>query len=546
MTRSSSAASYGVTSARSSASSGDVVVSMRKPWRLRALAEHGDDVLVIVDDQHVGRIFLQGEPRAVGRLSLSTIYFRGSSVDCLAPGMSPTPASTSSSDAARARRHHAGPARLPPARRCCCCPRIAAGGDTPCHYPTLVYFHEHLLPHGRLHGWYPGAYLGHPLLLYYFPLPFLIMSALAPLPGPPGRLQAGTALGGVFLLPLLTYASFRLMGFRFPGPLLGAAAALVFLLRRGEPHLGRDAGQHADRRVLLHLRDRPGRPLPGRRLPRLRARRSALRRRPSLLAVTALAHGYAVCGRACPPPSSSTARAARGGRSRWLAAVAGLAFALAALLPGPAPRRLGLDDALRRRLDHHLARATCSRRSCWPLFVAALVGLVATLVLRRRCGGADHRLLFLAHAALVGAGPRRRRARPRHHRRALRALRPARAGAGWRGRASGSGAGAPCAAGRLAALGVVLARHLCTATPRSRVPALLGRLELHGAGGQGAAGRPSATWPSAPRDGGRPARGGRVQHRAREGRLHPHVRDAAATSRGRSDAGGRVQPGQPA
>jgi hypothetical protein len=44
-------------------------------------------------------------------------------------------------------------------------PTIAAGGDTQCHYPTAVYFHEHLLPHLRFHGWYPGAYLGHPLLL---------------------------------------------------------------------------------------------------------------------------------------------------------------------------------------------------------------------------------------------------------------------------------------------------------------------------------------------------------------------------------------------
>ena len=50
-------------------------------------------------------------------------------------------------------------------------PTITAGGDTPCHYPTAAWFHERLLPALRLHGWYPGAYLGHPLLLYYFPLP---------------------------------------------------------------------------------------------------------------------------------------------------------------------------------------------------------------------------------------------------------------------------------------------------------------------------------------------------------------------------------------
>src|SRR5574342_20062 len=88
-------------------------------------------------------------------------------------------------------------------------PTIAAGGDTPCHYPTAVWFHEHLLPRWRLHGWYPGAYLGQPLLLYYFPLPFLIMSSVAPLIGMPAAFKVGTALG-VFLLPICTYVSFRL------------------------------------------------------------------------------------------------------------------------------------------------------------------------------------------------------------------------------------------------------------------------------------------------------------------------------------------------
>src|SRR6267143_1676067 len=79
-------------------------------------------------------------------------------------------------------------------------PTLSAGGDTPCHYPTAVFFDEQLLPRLRLHGWYPGAYLGHPLLLYYFPLPFLVMSALAPLTGMPVAFKLGTALG-VLLLP---------------------------------------------------------------------------------------------------------------------------------------------------------------------------------------------------------------------------------------------------------------------------------------------------------------------------------------------------------
>src|SRR6185436_603055 len=60
---------------------------------------------------------------------------------------------------------------------------VMAGGDTPCHYPTAAFLREQLLPRFRVHGWYPGAYLGHPLLLYYFPLPFLVMAALEPFVG---------------------------------------------------------------------------------------------------------------------------------------------------------------------------------------------------------------------------------------------------------------------------------------------------------------------------------------------------------------------------
>jgi hypothetical protein len=116
-------------------------------------------------------------------------------------------------------------------------PTITAGGDTPCHYPTLVWLYERLLPALRLHGWYPGAYLGQPLLLYYFPLPFLLMSALAPAVGLPVAFKLGTVLG-VFLLPVLAYASFRLMRLPFPAPLLGAATALLFLFVEENPIWG--------------------------------------------------------------------------------------------------------------------------------------------------------------------------------------------------------------------------------------------------------------------------------------------------------------------
>ena len=63
------------------------------------------------------------------------------------------------------------------------------------------------------------------------------MSCLAPLFGMPVAFKLGTVLG-VFLLPLLVYASFRLMRLAFPAPLLGASAALVFLYLEDNPIWG--------------------------------------------------------------------------------------------------------------------------------------------------------------------------------------------------------------------------------------------------------------------------------------------------------------------
>jgi len=279
-------------------------------------------------------------------------------------------------------------------------PTITAGGDTPCHYPTADWFHNHLLPQLRLHGWYPGAYLGHPLLLYYFPLPFLIMSALAPLTGLPVAFKLGTA-AGIFLMPLLAYASFRLIGFRFPAPLLGAAATLVFLFLEENPIwggtiastlTGEFAYTYGTGLALLFLGV----------VYRAYSRGWSPWIPAAVLAVTALAHGYAVLW-AGFSAAYFLFHARRPGRTLgWLAMVGGLAFAVAGFWLLPLLAGWGwttpYDDPW----------ITVSPRNLfppllWPLFVAALGGLAATLALRRALGGPDHRLLFLLHAALVAA-----------------------------------------------------------------------------------------------------------------------------------------------
>ena len=279
-------------------------------------------------------------------------------------------------------------------------PTIAAGGDTPCHYPTAEWFHTHLLPHLRFHGWYPGAYMGHPLLLYYFPLPFLLMSALAPFVGLPVAFKLGTVLG-VFLLPLLAYASFRLMGFRFPAPLVAAAAALLFLFLEENPIwggtlastlTGEFAYTYGIGLAVLFLGV----------AYRAYARGWSPWIPAALLAVTALAHGYAVlwAGLSATYFLFHARRPAR--TFGWLALVGALAFALAGFWLLPLLSGWGwttpYDDPW----------ITVSPRNffpplLWPLFLAALAGLGATIALRRRLGGPDHRILFLLHAALAAA-----------------------------------------------------------------------------------------------------------------------------------------------
>jgi hypothetical protein len=287
-------------------------------------------------------------------------------------------------------------------------PTIGAGGDTPCHYPTAAFFLDSLLPQLRLHGWYPGAYLGQPLLLYYFPLPFLLMAALAPATGLPVAFKLGTALG-VFLLPFCAYLGMRLLGLRFPGPLFGGAAAFAFLLVEENPIWGGTlastlAGEFAYTYgtglalVFLGL------------VYRSYARGDGPWAPAAALALTALGHGYAVLW-AGLSSSFFLYGARRPARAlSWLAAVAGLSAALAAfwLLP--------LLSAWGWTTPFNDAWITVEwkqlfPRALLPLYVVAVVGLVVTLWTARRSGGADRRLLYLWHAALVGvalaaAGPR--------------------------------------------------------------------------------------------------------------------------------------------
>ena len=286
-------------------------------------------------------------------------------------------------------------------------PTVAAGGDTPCHVPTLAYFYDKLLPHLRFHGWYPGAYLGHPVLLYYFPLAFVAMSALVPLVGLPAAFKIGSVLG-VFALPLLTYAAFRLMGFRSPTPLLGAGAAFVFLFCEENPIWGGTIAStltgefsytYGIALAVLFLGV----------TYRAYSRGSSPWGPAVVLAATALAHGYAVLWAGLSAAYFLYASRRPGRTLGWLAFLAAAAFALAAFWLLPLLSSWGwttpYDDPWITVAPRNLLPPLL-----WPLIGLAVLGVGWTLVLARRTGGPDHRLMFLLHSAamamaLAAAGP---------------------------------------------------------------------------------------------------------------------------------------------
>ena len=111
------------------------------------------------------------------------------------------------------------------------------GGDMGSHYFTAEYLRNHLLPQWKISGWCQGNLAGFPMLQYYFPLPFLLMSALS-LAVPLEIAFKLVAVLGTFLLPLCTYGFLRLLGRGFPIPALGAAFTLPFLFMEGNSMWG--------------------------------------------------------------------------------------------------------------------------------------------------------------------------------------------------------------------------------------------------------------------------------------------------------------------
>src|SRR4051812_40716164 len=76
-----------------------------------------------------------------------------------------------------------------------------AGGDMGAHVWQPAYLRDHLLPHGRLTGWTPDWYDGFPTLVFYFPLPSLLI-VLVSVIVPYGVAFKLVSVSGLLALPL--------------------------------------------------------------------------------------------------------------------------------------------------------------------------------------------------------------------------------------------------------------------------------------------------------------------------------------------------------
>ena len=103
-----------------------------------------------------------------------------------------------------------------------------AGGDTSSQYIYADYMKNYLLPHGKVSGWFPGAYAGFPVFQFYFFPPFLLAALMGYLIPLKVAFKIVTILG-IFSLPITAFFAMKFMRFGFPAPITAAVFTLPFL-----------------------------------------------------------------------------------------------------------------------------------------------------------------------------------------------------------------------------------------------------------------------------------------------------------------------------
>jgi hypothetical protein len=102
------------------------------------------------------------------------------------------------------------------------------GGDMVGYYYMTYYARYYLLPNLKILGWSPGWFAGFPMFQFYFPLTFVLAALLGFIIPVHISFKLMTVLG-IFLMPICTYFSFKLMRFKFPIPIIAGIVSLQLL-----------------------------------------------------------------------------------------------------------------------------------------------------------------------------------------------------------------------------------------------------------------------------------------------------------------------------
>ncbi len=116
----------------------------------------------------------------------------------------------------------------------------ATGGDTGSHFYPLYALVKHGLPNLSLRVWNPGNLMGEPLLLHYFPGPYLIMAFLS-LFMPLGLAFNLGTIAPLFAFPVCVMAGLKGLGYKLHTALLAALVSFVYVFNESHSMWGANA-----------------------------------------------------------------------------------------------------------------------------------------------------------------------------------------------------------------------------------------------------------------------------------------------------------------
>lgn len=133
----------------------------------------------------------------------------------------------------------------------------ATGGDTGSHYWPVYTLHHYGIPNLDFRLWNPGNLSGEAQLIHYFPLPFIFMALLGYVIDLGLAFNLGSVLG-TFFLPFVVYTSMRIIGLKFPAPILASLFTIPFIYNEtysifGGNFLSTMSGQFAHAYALCFL-----------------------------------------------------------------------------------------------------------------------------------------------------------------------------------------------------------------------------------------------------------------------------------------------------